>query len=62
MIAFAVQVHQLGLKIDANLGENMSQLLDSVAVEDAAAVFGHKDQMDVHCKNTMSAMSKIIAS
>jgi hypothetical protein len=38
MIAFAVDVHQLGLKIGANLGENMSQLLDSPAVEDAAAV------------------------
>jgi putative transposase len=38
----------------------MSQLLDSLAVEDATAVFGHEDQMDVHSENAMPTVSKIV--
>ena len=38
----------------------MSQLLDSLAVEGAATVFGHKDQMDVHSKNAMSTVPKVV--
>jgi putative transposase len=60
VIAFAVHLHQLCFEIDADLGENMSQLLDSLAVEGAATVFGHKDQMDVHSKNAMSTVPKVV--
>lgn len=60
MVAFTIHLHQLRFKVGANLGENMSQLLDSLAVEDAAAVFGHEDQMDVPSENAMSTVSKIV--
>jgi putative transposase len=60
VVAFAVQLHQLCFEIAADLGENMSQLLHSLAVEDAATVFGHEDQMNMHSENTMSTVSKVV--
>jgi putative transposase len=38
----------------------MPQLLDSLAVEAATTVFGHKDQMDMHSEHIMSAVSKVV--
>jgi putative transposase len=61
VVALAIHLHQLSLEIRTDLGEDMSQLFDSLAIEDASAVFGHKDQMDMHCENTVSAMSKVLA-
>ena len=60
VIAFALQLHQLRFKVRADLGENMSQLLDRLAVEAATTVFGHKDQMNMHSGHTMSAVSKVV--
>ena len=60
MIACAVHLQQLRFKVGADLGENMSQLLDSLAVEDAATVFAHEDQMDVHGEHAMPAVSNIV--
>ena len=39
----------------------MSQLLDSLAVKDATAIFCHEDQMDVHCENAVSTVPKVLA-
>ena len=61
MVAFTIHFDELGFKVRANLGEYRTQSLYSLTVEDAAAVFGHKDQMDVKCKYTMSAVSKVLA-
>src|SRR5580704_3069324 len=38
----------------------MPQLLDSLAVEAATTVSGHKDQMDMHSEHIMSAVSKVV--
>ena len=38
----------------------MSQLLHSLAVEEAATVFAHEDQMDMHSENTMFTVSKVV--
>jgi hypothetical protein len=43
MVAIPVQLHQHGLKVGADLGEDMPETLNSFAVEEAATVFGHKD-------------------
>lgn len=61
VVALAVHLHQLSLEIRTDLGEDMSQLLNSLAVQDATAVFGHEDQMNVHCENAVSAVSKVLA-
>jgi len=61
VIALTVQVHQHGLKVGADLGKDMLQFLNSLAVEDTAAVFGHEDQMNMHRKHTVSTMPKVLA-
>ena len=60
VIVFAVHLNQLGFEVRTDLGEDMSQCFNSFAVEDAAAVFGHEDQMDVHSKNAMSTVTKVL--
>jgi hypothetical protein len=55
MIVLAVHLHQLGLKVFAHAGEMQAQPLDRVSVKDMPAVFGHKDQMNVHHKNAVPA-------
>jgi putative transposase len=61
VIAFAVHLHQFSLEVSTDLGEDMPQLLNSLAVQDATAIFSHEDQMDVHCENTVSAVPKVLA-
>jgi hypothetical protein len=61
VVRFAIHLHQLRTEVCADLGENVSQVLDRLAVEDAASVFGHEDQMNVQCKNAMSTASKVLA-
>lgn len=60
VIAFTVHLHQLSLKIHTDLGEDVSQMLNSLAIKDASTVFGHEDQMDVQCENAMPAVSKVL--
>jgi putative transposase len=60
VIARAVQLHQLCFESGADLGENMSQLFNGLAVENAAAVFGHEDQMDMHSEHAMPTVSQIV--
>jgi hypothetical protein len=57
VVARTVQLHQHRLKVGADLGEDMPETLNSFAVEDAATVFAHEDQMDVHCENAVSTVS-----
>jgi DNA repair ATPase RecN len=57
VVALTVQLHQHRLKIAADLGEDMPETLNRLAVEEAATVLGHKDQMDVPCENGVSAVS-----
>jgi putative transposase len=61
VVVFAVHLYQFCLKIRTHLGEDMPQSLDSLAVENASAVFGHEDQMYVHGKNTVSTVPKVLA-
>ena len=44
----------------ADLGEDRTQLVDGVAIEHPAAIFGHKEQMDVHLKTAVSSASNIV--
>ena len=56
VVFLAVHLYQLSVKVSADLGEDMLQLLNSFAIKDATPVFGHEDQMDVHCENTVSTV------
>src|SRR6266436_1800507 len=48
------------LKVGADLGEDMPQFLNRLAVEHTAAVFGDEDQMDMHCKDAVSTVPNVI--
>jgi len=39
--------------------EVLRQSFDGVTVKDFAAVFCHKDQMNMHCKDTMPALPNV---
>src|SRR6266480_7245288 len=60
VVALAVQLDQLGLEVGADLGEDSSECFDSLAIKAAVAAFGDKDQMDVHCRSAMPAVSKVL--
>ena len=60
VVAFAIQLHQLCLKVAADLGEDMPECPDGFAIQAAPAAFGYEDQMDVHCKDTVSAVSNVL--
>jgi putative transposase len=60
MVILAVHLDQLRLEADADLGEDVPQPLDGIVIEYLAAIFRHKDQMDVHIKNAVSPVSNIV--
>src|SRR5204863_429738 len=60
VVALSVQLDQLGLEVGADLGEDSSECFDSLAIKAAVAAFGDKDQMNVHCRSAMPAVSKVL--
>lgn len=57
VVIFSVHLHQLCLEVFAHPRKVQAQPFDGIAIEDMAAVFGNKDQMNVHLKNTVPARS-----
>ncbi|PYU81728.1 MAG: hypothetical protein DMG51_14360, partial [Acidobacteria bacterium] len=41
-------------------GEDSSECFDSLAIKAAVEAFGDKDQMNVHCRSAMPAVSKVL--
>ncbi len=60
MIVLAVHLHQRGLEVQAHAAEDAAQRIDGRAVEHLAAVFRHKDQVDVHLENAVSSVSNVV--
>ncbi len=60
MVVPAVHLDQLRLEVSADLGEDHAQPVDGVAIKHAAAIFRHKDQVNVHLKNAVSSVSNIV--
>lgn len=60
VVVLAVHLDEFPLEVAANLGEGGSEALDGVAVEHLSAIFGHKDQMRVNVKNTMSTVPDVL--
>ena len=60
MVTLAVHLDQLSLKVRTNPGKQFAQTVDSLLVEYFAPIFRHKDQMNVHVKNTMPSTSNIV--
>ena len=53
MITFTVDADQGGLEIGADLGTDPAKAPDGIAIENATAVLGHEDQVDMHPENTV---------
>ncbi|EGO80801.1 hypothetical protein SAMN05660380_02169 [Xylella fastidiosa] len=60
VIVLTVHFDQFCLEIGADPGEDGTKSLDGVAIEHIAAIFRHKDQMNMHLKDAMSSMSNIV--
>lgn len=60
MIMLAVEFHQFRLKVSADARENATQIFNYFLCEHATAVFSHKDQVNMHIENTMSAVPYVI--
>lgn len=59
MFVLAIHLDQLRPEVCAGIGEYDAQPIDGVAVEHSAAIFRHKDQMDVHLKSAVPSASNI---
>lgn len=60
MVAFAVKFIQGRIKSATNGRKSRSQSIQRVGIKDFAAVFWHKDQMDVEPKNNVSTVPKFV--
>ena len=60
MIVLAVHLRELRPEVRADLGEDAAELVDRISIQHLASVLGHKDQMDVYLKNTLSASTYIL--
>ncbi len=57
MIVLTVHFDQFCLEVSADPGEDGTKSPDGAAIEHIAAIFRHKDQMNMHLKDAMSSMS-----
>ena len=60
MIVLTVHLDQLRLEIGADLAEDHTETVDGIAIEYPAAIFRHKDQMDVYLENTVPPTPNIV--
>lgn len=60
MVIFAVHLNKGCLEVRADSPEHAAQPFNRVAIEYLAPIFRHKDQMDVHLKNTVPTVSNVV--
>ena len=60
MVILAVHLNQRCLEVRADSPEHVAQPFNSIAIEYFAPVFRHKDQMYVHLKNAVPALSNVV--
>ena len=60
VIVFTVEFHQLCLKIGAHASEDFPKVVQNGFCEHPTAVFCHKDQMDMHVKNTVPTVPNVV--
>ena len=60
VIVLSIEFHQLRFKVGAYIGEDFLKVVQNGFCEYTTAVFSHKDQMNVHLKNTVSTVPNVI--
>ena len=59
VIVFAVELHQLGIKILADACENQLHGIEMLFLEHVAPILGYEYQMHMKSENTMPSMAQI---
>lgn len=59
VVVVAVELHQLGIKILADTGENQLHGIEMFFVEHVAPILGYEYQVHMKSENTMPSMAKI---
>jgi hypothetical protein len=57
VVVFAIHTNKLGFKVTANLLEDGSESLNSIAVKYPSSILGDEDQMNAQLKNAMPTVS-----
>ena len=60
MVIFSVHFNQVRFEPGADFAEDGTKPLNGIAIENPAAIFRHKNQVDVHLKNTVPSVSNVI--
>lgn len=60
MVMLTIEFHQLRLKVGTDPSEDTSQVFNHFFGKHATTVFGNKDQVNMHLKNAMSALSYFV--
>lgn len=60
MVILSVELYQFGLEVGTHTSEDVAQVIDHFFCEYATAVFSHKDQVNMHLKNTVSTVPNIV--
>jgi hypothetical protein len=59
VVFLSIHLHKLGREVFANPVEYRPKAVDGISVENLATILGHKDQMYVERKSTVSSVSNI---
>ena len=60
VVILAVHLDKLRLEVGAHAGQHAAHVVQNLFAEYAAAVFGHKDQMDMNRENAVSPAPIIV--
>jgi hypothetical protein len=60
VVIFAVHLDQVRRKTSAHLAEDGAKPLKGISIEDPAAIFRHKDRVDVQLKNAVPSVPNVI--
>lgn len=60
MVMLSVELNQFSLEICADTGKDFAQVVDHLVGEYASSVLCHKDQMHMHIKNAVPAVSNVV--
>ena len=60
MVVFTIKLHQLRFKVCTDAGKYRTQVVKNLFCEDAMAIFGYEDQVDMKQRNAVSPMANII--
>ena len=62
MVFLPIEFHPFGLEVRTDAGEDAPKVVQNLLGEYAPAIFGNKDQMDMHQKDAMPTMPDVVVA